>query len=295
LPTATGLDLEATMTTRPHLGEQLRFAPLPKVRASASLLASLRNPTRYVPPSVPTAALVTTDNGEIVDIDPPHLHDIAEQPRVARYPVRHNALLVGLHTCPYRPIAGLERAKLWTTAVGIERSTKSKGSRVGCLHPSGLQVFNALLFRFANTISGRCDPSYTALQEATGLCRDSISKSLKRLARCGLITITRRWLRVRDPASGQMVARQITNAYAFAEPSKRFFAVPSPERSCRPIPRRTADDRQGILGIVGRILGASLLGRQKLKQPAKTISSFGQQRPLDATDTESCGTNGSSG
>ena len=74
----------------------------------------------------------------------------------------------------------------------IISATESKGSRIGCFGASGLLVLNALLFGFANTNSGRCDPSYSTLQVATGLCRSTIAITINRLATSGIITVTRR-------------------------------------------------------------------------------------------------------
>jgi len=267
------------MTTRLHLGDRLSSAPAQTVRASAALIASLSRLETAPPILAPRPApLVTDDNGDI--IEPPPL-PADQQAAVARYPVRHTAVLVNRNATPFRAVSALDRARLWSTAVDMEAKTKSKGAPAGCFGASGLLVLNALLFRFANSESGRCDPSYSALQEATGFCRQTIADAINRLATSGIISVTRRWLRFRDPASGQMTARQITNAYSFAEATRRLFAIPSPLRTCGPIPQRGANDPFGNLA---RILKMSLFGRQELKQPAKTTLHFDPRNPPDAPD-----------
>lgn len=268
------------MTTRPHLGDNPSYAPSQPVRASAALIASLSR-LGMAPSIIPVrpAPLVTDDNGDIVE--PPPL-PADQQAAVARYPVRHTAVLVNRNATPFRAVSALDRARLWSTAVDMEAKTKSKGAAAGCFGASGLLVLNALLFRFANTESGRCDPSYSALQAVTGFCRQTIADAINRLAASGIVNVTRRWLRFRDPASGQMTARQITNAYSFAEASRRLFAIPSPLRARGPIPRRGANDPSGNLA---RILKMSLFGRQELKQPAKTVPNFDPRNPPDVPGT----------
>ena len=51
----------------------------------------------------------------------------------------------------------------------------------------------------------------------------TVVSALDRLAGIGLVSVTRRWLRVRDPASGMMVSRQITNAYHFPSGATCFW------------------------------------------------------------------------
>ena len=271
------------MTTRPALGERSSFA---HARPSPELIAHLRanpHPTRHHLPE-PPPALVTDEHGDVIDIVPLPMPAREEQP-VERYPVRHTAVLVNRNATTYRPLPGDEKARLWQTAGTIEAKTKSKGSRVGCLGDSALRIFNTLLFKFANSTSGRCDPSYAAIQRETGKCVDTIAKSLNKLAACGLLTVTRRWLRFWDPQLGRWVARQITNAYTFAAADRRLFPVPSPARVCGPIPRH--DPEAPYRGPLARVLAMALLSGKELKHNAKPRSDLDPRNPPDGDDAPS--------
>ena len=262
------------MTTRPPLGARPSSPYSPQLAASLATIA--KSPARYLPPRPPEPIVRHRDPIEPLPAN--------QQPAVERYPVRHTAVLAPPAATLWKPITALERARLWATAVTMERKTKAKGSRVGCFYPSGLQVLNALLFRFANSQSGRCDPSYTALQTATGLCRQTIADAINRLAQSGIVNVTRRWLRLRDPGTGQIVARQISNAYSFAAATKRLFALPAPLRAWRQIPSRSARDPHGNLA---RILKMSLLRRQEPKSPVHPPLAFDPRNPPDAEDSHS--------
>ena len=99
-------------------------------------------------------------------------------------------------------------------AEALELRTKGKGCKSGVLMQSGLRVLHCLLFVFCAVPSGRCCPSYEAIREATGYCKNTISGALSRLETAGLLRITRRIIRT------PLGARQTSNAYAFREASQ---------------------------------------------------------------------------
>ena len=98
-----------------------------------------------------------------------------------------------------------ERARLMVMAEAYDRRTKTPGSHGGRLKRTGLAVFRALLFTFANAATGRCDPGYEALARAAGVARSTAAAALRRLEAAGLIARTRR----------QAGPVRLTNAYAF--------------------------------------------------------------------------------
>lgn len=158
------------------------------------------------------------------------------------------------------------RARLWVIAQSMERITKKKGARNGCLGAIGLTVLNCLLFGFLNANSGRCDPSYEALMKKSGLCRQSITNALDRLEASGLVTVTRRMMRFLE--NGIVVVRQISNAYVLADPA--LVAIPErpSDRTWRPFPPRK--QRGGIGDILSRLFerrALSLPGSGKPKHP----------------------------
>jgi DNA-binding MarR family transcriptional regulator len=116
----------------------------------------------------------------------------------------------GRGACRFTPISRDQRIRILRRAEAIERATKARGKQAGALGQSGLRVLRCLLFDFANTATGRCDPGYRAICRATGFCRQTVAGALARLEAMGLVEIVRRMAR-----AGRR-AVQATNAYLFA-------------------------------------------------------------------------------
>lgn len=110
---------------------------------------------------------------------------------------------------------GNQRAKILHACELMERRTKGKGLRNGVLGLPALIVLRCLLMRFHNRKTGLCYPSYSAIQEATGLCRQSIARALANLESARVLRITRRLVRVASEAGG-IICRQWSNLYGFA-------------------------------------------------------------------------------
>lgn len=115
------------------------------------------------------------------------------------------------------PLDRNQRARLLFIAEGLDRATKAKGRRNGVLGYVGLVVLRCLLLRFHNAKTGLCCPSYSAIQEATGLCRQSIASAMQRLVASGLLGIVRRLHRV--VCDGVVRCQQATNLYRFTIPA----------------------------------------------------------------------------
>jgi len=119
------------------------------------------------------------------------------------------------------PLDGNQRAKILHKCEVMERKTKGKGQRNGILGVPAIMVLRCLLMRFHNRKTGLCFPSYDAIREMTGLCRQSIAVALQRLESAGVLKITRRMIRVAG-ALGGAICQQCSNLYAFAEPAKQL-------------------------------------------------------------------------
>src|SRR3954468_6713497 len=119
----------------------------------------------------------------------------------------------GRGACRFAPISRDQRVRIILRAEAIERGTKGRGKQAGALGQSGLRVLRCLLFDFANTATGRCDPGYRAICRATGFCRETVARALTRLEAAGLVEIVRRMAR-----AGRR-AVQATNAYLFPTPA----------------------------------------------------------------------------
>ena len=140
-----------------------------------------------------------------------------------RHPVRSNAVCVDRNPTIWLPIDRNERARVIFTATAVEKKTKPKGRADGAVGRSGLVIL-AVLLQFASySASGRCDPSLETIAARARCCVQTVISALDRLAAIGLISVTRRWLRYRDPRTGVVHSRQITNAYHFAAATKRFW------------------------------------------------------------------------
>jgi DNA-binding MarR family transcriptional regulator len=116
------------------------------------------------------------------------------------------------------------RARLLFLAEALDRRTHQPGQHGGCLKRTGLAVLRALLFTFANLVTGRCDPGYDALSRAAGVSRSTLAKALKRLEDAGLLLRTRR----------QAGTVRFTNTYSF-KVSETAWSENRPQTTTKPI------------------------------------------------------------
>src|SRR5688572_32007163 len=79
------------------------------------------------------------------------------------------------------------RARLLFQAEALDRRTHQPGQHGGCLKRTGLAVLRALLFTFANVVTGRCDPGYDTLARAAGVARSTVAVALGRLEKAGIL------------------------------------------------------------------------------------------------------------
>ena len=156
-----------------------------------------------------------------------------------------------------RPLDRNERARILALAEALERRTRPAGARNGVLGEIGLRVLRALVLRFVRASDGYCAPSYTILQAATGLCRESIARSLQRLEAAGILHITRRLVREVIDGGGfpMTVTRQASNLYSVHEPAPRAERLPLPSPTPR-FPRPAFAALAQMLGWSGPSLPA---------------------------------------
>ena len=121
------------------------------------------------------------------------------------------------------------RARLIYLAEALDRRTHEPGRHGGDLRRTGLAVLKALLFTFANAITGRCDPSLDTLARMAGVARSTACEALKRVEAAGLVQRVARWRAV--AANGGLVVLQLSNSYLF--PSAGEARKP-PETGSRP-------------------------------------------------------------
>jgi hypothetical protein len=108
-----------------------------------------------------------------------------------------------------------------------ERQTRQPGRQDGAIGRNGLAVVRALLFRFMNWQTGRCDPSQAAIAAEACISPKSVERGLAALKAAGVLN----WLRrcVADVQSaGGFLMRQISSAYAVL-PSSQWQGYRAPE------------------------------------------------------------------
>ncbi|WP_395459821.1 helix-turn-helix domain-containing protein (plasmid) [Azospirillum melinis] len=118
---------------------------------------------------------------------------------------------------PYlRPLDRNDRARILFLAEAMDRRTREPGQHGGLIKRTGLAVLRALLCRYANLQSGRCDPSADAIALASGVSRSTVFVALDRLEAAGFVQRFQRLASFRK--AGIWHTEQATNAYAFNFP-----------------------------------------------------------------------------
>jgi hypothetical protein len=120
--------------------------------------------------------------------------------------------------------------RIYHKAVAWNRRGKLAGCHGGLIGSHVLLVLHTLIFDFLNHATGRLDPSYSAIQRRTRLCRQTVAKALARLKQLGIINWIRRCREDRD-ADGRFALRQETNAYAILPPTQwcGYTEIDTPE------------------------------------------------------------------
>jgi hypothetical protein len=94
------------------------------------------------------------------------------------------------------PLDRNQKARLLFRARALMRATE-KGRHYGQVTAKAYAIFAALLMGFHNGKSGRCFPSYDAIAEAAGCCRQTVATALAALEAAGLLGVANRLVRVR--------------------------------------------------------------------------------------------------
>ena len=175
-----------------------------------------------------------------------------------------------------RPLDRNERARILALAEALERRTRPPGARNGVLGEIGLRVLRTLVLNFVRRSDGLCTPSYTVLQAATGLCRQSIARALQRLEAAGILRITRRLVREVVDAGGfpMRICRQGSNLYSAHEPGEHAERLPV--RAPRP---------RNFPGALIAALAKSMAWKPSLRDRLKPTSSFQNRGVFDGAET----------
>jgi hypothetical protein len=192
---------------------------------------------------------------------------------------RHTAAFVSDWRPHSRVLDRNERAKIMALADALERRTKPAGKRNGVLGYVGLTVLRALMVGFLNHRTGLCCPSYRALQDKTGLCRQSIANGLARLEMTGIVKIVRRLVRERvnriSPITGEPESYvgtvQTTSLYALHRPGAWSDHLERPAGRRTPFPAKRQLDLLQAMALSWSVK-LSLSDRQKRPTPGNQIA-----------------------
>jgi hypothetical protein len=160
----------------------------------------------------------------------------------------------------------------------------------------GIIILRALLYRFHNSGSGLCCPSYRTLQEVTGLCRQSIGIAIARLERAGVLVIVRRLCRQQvrrlSPITGEpedvVTTTQATNLYRIEAPGAWSEHLSRPAGKAAPFPSKRQMDmlRRTQLFWVTKL---SLGGRKKPRHTGFQMANLLPRIPAADADDEDAG------
>ena len=116
-------------------------------------------------------------------------------------------------------------ARILYLAEALDRRTRAKGQHGGVLKAKGLDVLRALLRGFYSYRTGECFPSWDAIAEAAGCCRETVRRKLRMLEQLGIIETIRRKIVV-------SVSRARRERYDFAVQTSNsyVFNIPLPDR-----------------------------------------------------------------
>lgn len=183
------------------------------------------------------------------------MYERGDNPRSGA-PVWRNSYTVGqIEDRLWKPINGgsIRAAKRWLGALlkGVrkfelrsraERRESEPGCRNGKLGEVGVEVF-AFLCETVDVATGRLEPSIRTIADAIGRSYSAVHRALVRLREEGFLAWMRRSKPKDDPAPGEPMVEQASNAYALLCPTEMKGWLAS-LFSKRPLPECDADRRR---------------------------------------------------
>jgi hypothetical protein len=142
----------------------------------------------------------------------------------------------------YQPLPRPAREKVFRRVPGSPMGQKAKkaiirsvelynaknrkpGQHHGPITPAFQRVLIAMLWKFHNSRTGYCFPSYETIAAAAKCCRDTVKEAIKALEAADILTWVNRFDKIRTQCRdflGQVVTRwqviRTSNAYCFRDP-----------------------------------------------------------------------------
>lgn len=195
-------------------------------------------------------------------------------------PLRHREKVFG----PGRAIPLDRNAKARIAAYARAWSARHRQDRQhkGPLTRAFLEVLEALLWRFHNSRSGCCFPSYERIAERAGCCRRTVAEAIKALEFAGVLSWQHRITRVRE-ACQDLWGRQgwrwrvvrTSNAYVFQDPLRPPDGVAASkcknppgtlgQEDSKPLPAAAPDPDSALERALTRF-GAALAAERGIEQ-----------------------------
>ncbi|MBF0562024.1 MAG: helix-turn-helix domain-containing protein [Alphaproteobacteria bacterium] len=96
------------------------------------------------------------------------------------------------------PLDGNAKARIVAYVKAFNGRAKQKGQHKGPITRAFMEVFLTLLWKFHNSKTGLCFPSYERIAETAGCCRDTVYEAIKMLEAIGILTWDHRIARIRS-------------------------------------------------------------------------------------------------
>ena len=155
---------------------------------------------------------------------------------------------------PGRQVPLDRNAKVRIAAYARGRSATLRRDRqhTGPLTRTYFLVLTALIWKFHNSRSGCCFPSYEAIARETGCARSTVAEAIKALELVGVLTWQHRLVRIREQCQdlfGRFGWRwrviRTSNAYAFRDPlAAAATAIPSESGNRTGTPNQDTSTKQ---------------------------------------------------
>ncbi len=175
-----------------------------------------------------------------------------------------------------------QRARIMQLAEDLELRTIPAGHVNGVIGQPGMRVLRCMMYRFLNRVTGLLSPSYDAIMEATGLCRQSVANGIACLERTGILQVTRRkvrqWVERTVAGTGRRECYygvvQTTSLYSVHAPGAWAAGLP------RPADRRAPFPSAGLMRLLrtGALVSAQDLSLRGRRDP--------QPQPPNAQPTQ---------
>jgi Helix-turn-helix domain len=123
------------------------------------------------------------------------------------------------------PLGPKAKKAIMRSAELYNAKNRKPGEHHGPITPAFQRVLSAMLWKFHNSRTGYCFPSYETIAAAARCCRDTVKEAIKALEAADILTWVNRFDKIRTECRdflGRVVTRwqviRTSNAYCFRDP-----------------------------------------------------------------------------